>query len=816
MSVAGRIAHQTLRRLHRRSMGRTRGGPPRLAIVQPEEATPVKTPRRHRAVFLAGVLLLLAVVILRQATVAGADWRVQAGGGLLVALAGALLWALNREAGEVRGGLGDMQADLQRQREWFHAVLVAHTRLFRDANVTAGLKDAVESLHLVEDMGQVSLLTFHHHALTGSPLFTRAVAGGGGDAESPGPDGDLADVAVERLGPYEWYETLQRGEWVMAASEEREQRSHILSAEPEAGPLLFLPIIVAGELWGAFAVVRATNEPGWAEHEVALLAMLAANMGVALQRDAERATLAESEYRYRELVATAPLGVATLDRAGSVVSLNARLVDILGAPGEASLIGQRPLPYLAAVDPGLARDVQRVFAGATLGPTELAASSFTGQPLSVSIHMAPVRSHAGAVVGAQVLVEDITARKEAEAQQQQLQAQLQQAQKMEAVGTLAGGIAHDFNNLLTGILGNLELAMMDAPPDSRSTGHLRVAQEAAEQAAELTRQLLTLGRKNEPTMGPTVLNDTVTSIGRFLRRSLPQNITMHTTLDPELPAIRANAGQLQQALLNLAINARDAMPGGGTLTITTARTEVDAHTARRNPHARPGSFIVFTVADTGEGMPPDVLEHIYEPFFTTKAAGKGTGLGLAMVYTAVHAHDGWITVESTPGHGTVFRLFLPLIPVDTPDPAVESEGPLPTGTERILVVDDTDAVLHLARGILERCGYDVILAWDGQEGLKRYREAEVSFALVVTDLIMPEMGGRDLLAALRRDGETVPVIVDSGYALEGPPEDLIAEGFAAFIPKPFQPATLAHIVRRVLDETAAAAAPHPAESTPSR
>lgn len=391
-----------------------------------------------------------------------------------------------------------------------------------------------------------------------------------------------------------------------------------------------------------------------------------------------------------------------------------------------------------------------------------------------------------------------------EQERQSLQAQVQHAQKMEAVGTLAGGIAHDFNNLLTGILGGIEVSLLDAPADSTMAANLQQARAAVERASELTRQLLTLSRKETPTLGPMDVNAVVEQTVKLLQRAIPETVQIRMATDPRICTIEGNAGQLGQALLNLGINARDAMPAGGLLTFETEVTTVDAAYGQTHAEARPGTYALVTVSDTGAGMPGDVLEHIFEPFFTTKDEGKGTGLGLAMVYACMQAHRGWLEVHSTPGSGTTFQLFLPLLEMER-QPTVARFEAAPRGTETILLVDDTDAVLYQGRGMLERCGYRVLIAWNGEGALEVYQQHARDIALIVTDLIMPHAGGRDLLRELQRSGITVPVVLMSGYAVDGHPEELMAEGFAAFLAKPFDLYGIATTVRTVLDRPVSSA-----------
>ncbi len=403
--------------------------------------------------------------------------------------------------------------------------------------------------------------------------------------------------------------------------------------------------------------------------------------------------------------------------------------------------------------------------------------------------------HSGRVVAMASMAQDITERRN-------LEAQLRQSQKMEAVGVLAGGVAHDFNNLLTVIAGNLSLAQMrlgDRHPAARG---LRDAERAAERAAGLVRQLLDFSRKSRSQPRPLSLNDCVRETLSLLRSSLDRRIALEQHADPDLWLAEADPGQIHQVLVNLCVNARDAMPEGGTLRITCANRVIDEAYCRAHPEARPGEFVELRVADTGHGMDRQTLARIFEPFFTTKEVGKGTGLGLAMAYGIVRQHGGWITVESAPGQGSTFAVLLPRTLASAEEPVPETAGPS-GGTETILLVDDEEMLLRLGRAILEANGHRVIEARDGQEALEIFRSRRAEIDLVLLDMIMPRRNGRDTLEELHTLAPEVPVVLSSGYTPVSN-EELNALGARAFLHKPYRPAELVRTVRQVLDSVAAA------------
>ena len=379
-------------------------------------------------------------------------------------------------------------------------------------------------------------------------------------------------------------------------------------------------------------------------------------------------------------------------------------------------------------------------------------------------------------------------------EQKMIEADLRQVQKMKAVGELAGGVAHDFNSLLTAIVSGLQLGLADVAEGSPAAGALRTAQDAAQRAGQLTQQLLTLSRKRTPGKFESVdLNRAVEQTVELLRHAIRHNIQIEVVLDDRRPSVHADEPQLVQALLNLGLNAKDAMPNGGVIQIATT-----VETISNPKRGSSGCFARLTVTDTGEGMPREVMAHAFDPFFTTKEEGSGTGLGLPLVYRCAEEHGGWITLASRIGQGTTATMFLPCLAAPVIDPTE-----IPTGHETILIVDDVDSVLTHTREILERIGYRVLAAPAAREAMDRFLRHRRSIDAVVTDLIMPELTGRDLLHRVRATGSTIPVVLMTGNAGAERRDQVIAEGFAELLAKPFRIDTLAQTVRRVLDQSRA-------------
>jgi two-component system, cell cycle sensor histidine kinase and response regulator CckA len=394
-----------------------------------------------------------------------------------------------------------------------------------------------------------------------------------------------------------------------------------------------------------------------------------------------------------------------------------------------------------------------------------------------------------------------TTRPQVDAAVLQIDEQAQQARRLEAVGQLAGGIAHDFNNLLTIILGNLDLILEHNAPADMHTALLNDVRAAGQRAAGLTRQLLAFSRREPVAPRRIDLNAVVTDMGSMLRRVIAEHIALQINLSPELGPILADQGQIEQVILNLAVNAKDAMPKGGTLTVRTAETEMFARDLPADAEGPPGRYVVLIVTDTGHGMDAATRARIFEPFFTTKEVGKGTGLGLATVYGNVKQAKGWVTVDSKPGAGSTFRVFLPRIegPVEAEisPPAAE---PRSRGSETILLVEQEPALRDLARRALEAAGYTVLSCPDGQAALEASRHYSGPIDLVVTDLVMPWMDGRHLGAALRVQRPDLPVLLMSGYS-----ESLVANLSSPLpdeelLDKPFLPDDLTKKVRAILGQ----------------
>ena len=408
----------------------------------------------------------------------------------------------------------------------------------------------------------------------------------------------------------------------------------------------------------------------------------------------------------------------------------------------------------------------------------------------------PVRDQAGQIVIAVGVTEDITERVS-------LEAQLRQSQKLESIGRLTGGIAHDFNNLLTSIIGNAEIAIMDMAKDEPFYDIMKEIKEAGKKAASLTHQLLAFSRKQIIQPEAMNLNDMVGETEKMLGRLIGEDIELEIDLSPDLGQIKADTGQMEQVLMNLAVNSKDAMPKGGKLTIETGNVELDKEYARNHIAVTPGPYVMLAMSDTGIGMTKEVQAQVFEPFFTTKEKGKGTGLGLSTVYGIVKQSNGNIWIYSEPGKGTTFKIYLPRVVETAPGREREKEKKdFLHGSETVLVVEDDETVRNMAIKVLKRFGYTVLCAPEGQEGLRICREYDGPIHLMLTDVIMPGMSGKELAEHLKTQKPGIRVLFMSGYTDNAIVHRGILDKGIAFLQKPFTPDGLARKLREVLDDPA--------------
>jgi two-component system cell cycle sensor histidine kinase/response regulator CckA len=581
--------------------------------------------------------------------------------------------------------------------------------------------------------------------------------------------------------------------WVADVAQESTSRRVPSAASVGLHGAFGFPIVLGTETLGVLEFFsREIKKPD--EETLQMMLAIGRQLAQYIERKRGEASLRQSNQTLQALIQAAPLAIITLDQRSHVTMWNAAAEHIFGWQ-EAEILG-RPLPLI----PQDKRDVfensirNDVTAAREKG-REMRLLHKNGSLLDVNLWTAPVTNAQGLLVGTMDLFLDVTGSKS-------LEAQLRQSQKMEAVGQLAAGVAHDFNNLLSIILGYSELLLAKLPGADPGREPLRQIRSAAERAAGLTRQLLAFGRKQ--ILAPVVLdlNGLVAELDKMLRRLIGEDVELITVLHPALGQVKADPGQVEQIIMNLVVNARDAMPTGGRLTLQTDNTVLTVTQVRQNTELPPGPYTVLTVSDTGCGMDERTKARIFEPFFTTKEVGKGTGLGLATVFGIVKQSGGFIEVESALGTGSSLRVYLPQVRELTKlKRSAQGLVKMPKGDETILLVEDEDGLRELAQLVLEASGYKVLATRHGGEAVQVCHEYADVIHLLFTDVVMPKMSGRQLADLLTPSRPSMKVLYMSGYTDDTMVRHGIQNAGTNFLHKPFTPVALAQKVRAVLDGT---------------
>jgi PAS domain S-box-containing protein len=553
----------------------------------------------------------------------------------------------------------------------------------------------------------------------------------------------------------------------------------------EGAPQVKLEVRVAHKdgRWLCFEAV-ATNLLSHAAVDGVLV-----NMRDITERKRLEADLVNAAEAWRRTVDGIRDALCLLDRDRRILRCNKAMAALCGRPFE-DLMGHTPCEFIHG-DKEPVKDCPVPRLGSA-GGRETAEFETKGRRLQVVVD--PVFDAAGNVEGAVHVITDVTERRA-------LEAQLAQSQKMEAVGQLAGGVAHDFNNILSVILSTATILKDEEPPGSTIVPDLKEIIKAGERGATLARQLLTFSRRRPVSLAPVDLSSLVNNLWRLLQRLIGEDIALHLRLDPAIGEIEADPGGIEQVVMNLAVNARDAMPRGGELFVETKRAVFDEEYVRQHAGAAVGEYALLLVSDTGTGMTPEVKERIFEPFFTTKEAGKGTGLGLSTVFGIVKQHNGHVFVYSQPGRGTTFKVAFPLLMSQgqtTAKPAEQVDPDALRGNETVLVVEDDPCVRRSVCRILGKFGYRLVEAEDGAEGIEKLRSAAAPIDLLLTDVVLPKLSGSELAAKLGEISPKTKVLFMSGYtddfvALRG----VLPPG-AAFIQKPMSAEALGRKVKEVL------------------
>jgi len=504
--------------------------------------------------------------------------------------------------------------------------------------------------------------------------------------------------------------------------------------------------------------------------------------------------LRASEARNRLLIEESPVGIGIVQD-GKITYVNPALIGILGCERADELLGESPLEFVASEDRDSvrAREKEQVAGSGAGSYYEIKGLKRNREPVDLSVWPRAIE-----YLGKSAILNFVVDTSEARI----LRSQLIQAQKMEALGTLAGGVAHDFNNILTIILGYSEMILLDTNEDDTCYGDLQKIIQTGHKGADLIQRLLTFTRQTEINCRPLNLNHEIKQVQTILSRTIPKMIETDLALSEDLATINADPVQIDQVLMNLAINAMDAMPEGGKLTVETKNVSLNGEHCRKHFGKKPGDHVLLTISDTGHGMSSEVLAHIFDPFFTTKGrdSRKGTGLGLAVVKGIVEQHEGHITCYSEPDLGTSFEIFFPAMATEMKSKEPGEGMELTDCAETILLVDDEELVRDLGKRILQKAGYRVLTASNGAKALACYIEEQQSVALVILDLIMPEMGGKQCLVELLRVNPQVRAIIASGYTEADTRNEAIAKGARGFVGKPYEIKEMLQTVRAVLDQ----------------
>jgi two-component system, cell cycle sensor histidine kinase and response regulator CckA len=514
--------------------------------------------------------------------------------------------------------------------------------------------------------------------------------------------------------------------------------------------------------------------------------------------------LRETTQTLQTIIEASPLAIVVLDPAGRVTLWNPAAERMFGW-SEEEAVG-RPNPIVPEENREESRRLrERVLGGETITGADIRRRKKDGSPIDINVFAAPLRDETGFIRGIMSVIEDVTERRQAEEERRSLEEQLRHAQRLEAVGRLAGGIAHDFNNFLTVIEGYCGLLLLRMSDDASERKEVDGIRKAGDRAAALVRQLLAFGRRQVLQPKALCLNHVVSGMVPMLRRLIGEDIEILTVLDPGIWTVKADPGQIEQVLMNLAVNARDAMPGAGTLILETSNIRFDNARACGSFTVRAGSYVMLAVSDTGCGMDEETRTHLFEPFYTTKEPGKGTGLGLATAYGIVKQSGGYIFAYSEAGRGATFKIYLPRSADEESEaePAAEETATsLPArGTETVLVVEDEDAVREMVCEILAKRGYAVMTARDGDAALRLSERHGGTIHLLVTDVVMPRMGGLELAGHLQSQRRGMKVLYTSGYTDNAlAHRDILGRG-VHFLQKPFSSDLLTRRVREALDSS---------------
>ncbi len=582
------------------------------------------------------------------------------------------------------------------------------------------------------------------------------------------------------------------------------RRSFEFFKQMNARAFICVPIIYEKKPLGILAVDNVKPQRSLTQSDMSLLMGVAAQTAVSINNVLSFQRLKESEQKYRQLVENANSIILRMDTEGTIRFFNEFAQRFFGY-SENEIVNKNIVGTIFPDNEATRRDFEELVRSLRKDPEQPVVQEKKtvlrlGDAAWVTWTCKPISCEGRRFTEILCIGNDITELKRAGDEKKKLGAQLQKAQKMEAVGTLAGGIAHDFNNILQAIFGYTQMILLGKEPSDPDYNSLKAIERSAHRASNLTKRLLIFSRKAESILNPVDLNQEVEQISRMLERTIAKMIQIEFYPAKDIKTINADSGQIEQIIMNLGINARDAMPDGGKLIFETKNVYLDAQYCKTHIGSRPGEYVLLSVTDTGHGMDKALQDRIFEPFFTTKETGKGTGLGLAMVYGIVKSHEGYITCDSKFEQGTTFRIFFPVAKGEHAPVEPEEIMPLPRGgRESILLVDDDKSLREIGKELLTRYGYNVFTAPDGESALDFLAKNNDQIDLIILDLMMPGMGGNRCLYELLKMDSSAKVIISSGYAVDGYTKEALNSGAKGFIAKPYNTAEMLKVIRETLE-----------------